>query len=159
MDTSTSMACLFEATSSPYHKDQTKKVWRCSHLFQNQKLISVVNILGQIYVHVGIECQTIWDYNIVLGQQLSSRNCDKTLLDFVCVFLNAQNHLIRLLSTQYFNNSVGRASSLELRGREFDPCIGNFNKGVWPNFLVWSPPWYCIVSPLLKTKKWSLKMG
>ena len=22
---------------------------------------------------------------------------------------------------------------------------------IWPNFLVWSQPWYCIVSPLLKT--------
>ena len=38
-------------------------------------------------------------------------------------------------------------------GWDDNACLGVRNTRIraWPNFLVWSPPWYCVVSPLLQT--------
>ena len=40
-------------------------------------------------------------------------------------------------------------------GWDDDACLGVRNTRIvaWVNFLVWSPPWYFIVSPLLQTNK------
>jgi hypothetical protein len=39
------------------------------------------------------------------------------------------------------------------RGWDDNACLGVRNNSIeaWPNFLVWSSLWYCIVSPLLQT--------
>ena len=44
------------------------------------------------------------------------------------------------------------------RGWDDNACLGvrNNSIGACPNFLVWSQPWYCIVSPLLQTQKKAL---
>ena len=44
-------------------------------------------------------------------------------------------------------------------GWDDNACVGvrNNSIGAWPNFLVWSSPWYCRVSPLLQTNKCILK--
>ena len=82
------------------------------------------------------------------------------ILYFVWNHLSSKLFLLHTFTGSLANTNKKALSShprqtICWRGWDDNACLGvrNNSIGAWPNFLVWSPLWCCIVSPLLQTNK------